>query len=109
MDLDREKRRQAIHVIISDSLIAFFVVVIVVVLLAIVIGYRINSDFSLEQNGLVQLQTVPSNATVIIDGETELGHTKLSKMLPGGPKTVRALPSIYGKARIQTPVGQGKS
>lgn len=88
MDLDREKRRQAIHVIISDSLIAFFVVVIVVVLLAIVIGYRINSDFSLEQNGLVQLQTVPSNATVIIDGETELGHTKLSKMLPGGEHEV---------------------
>ena len=88
MDLDREKRRQAIHVIISDSLIAFFVVVIVVVLLAIVIGYRINSDFSLEQNGLVQLQTVPSDATVIIDGETELGHTKLSKMLPGGEHEV---------------------
>lgn len=88
MDLDREKRRQAIHVIISDSLIAFFVVVIVVVLLAIVIGYRINSDFSLEQNGLVQLQTVPSDATVMIDGGTEMAHTRLSKMLPGGEHEV---------------------
>ena len=88
MDLDREKRRQAIHVIISDSLIAFFVVVIVVVLLAIVIGYRINSDFSLEQNGLVQIQTVPSDASVMIDGNTELAHTRLSKMLPGGEHEV---------------------
>ena len=88
-DIEKIRRRRAIKVIITDIFLACCVLAISFILIAAVAGWRINSDFSVEQNGLVSIHTKPTEATVIIDGTDQYQKTNMSKMLSGGKHTVR--------------------
>lgn len=83
-DIETIRRKRTIKVLITDIFMACSVAAIVFVLVAVVAGWRINSDFTVEQNGLVSIKTKPSGATVFIDGEEQFQSTNMSKMLPGG-------------------------
>ena len=88
-DIEKIRRRRAIKVIITDIFLACCVLAISFILIAAVAGWRINSDFSVEQNGLVSVHTKPTDATVFIDGKEQYQRTNMSKMLSGGKHTVK--------------------
>ena len=54
----------------------------------IVSGYWFNSDFKIVQDGFLQVYTVPSGATVDVDGNVWFARTNASQMLSKGKKTV---------------------
>ena len=83
-DIEKLRRKRAIKVILTDIFMACSVIAIVFILVAAVAGWRINSDFTVEQNGLVSIKTKPTGASVIIDGENQFQNTNMSKMLSGG-------------------------
>lgn len=83
-DIETLRKKRAIKVIITDLFMAFSVVAIVIILVAAVAGWRINSDFTVEQNGLVSIKTHPTGAKVIIDGKEDFQVTNTRIMLPGG-------------------------
>lgn len=88
-DIEKIRRKRAIKVIITDIFLACCVLFISFILIAAVAGWRINSDFQIEQNGLVSVHSKPVDATVIIDGKPQYQKTNMSKMLPGGKHTVK--------------------
>ena len=84
MDRAKSKKIRNIRVIITNLFMCLSVVVIVFVLMMIAMGFTFTENGKLEQAGLVQLASHPSDATVTIDGDAQFGHTEFSKMLSGG-------------------------
>ncbi len=83
-DLEELRRKRAIKVVLTDIFMALSVVAIVCILVAVVAGWRINSDFSIQQNGLAAIKTSPAGAKIIIDGDEQSLQTNARIMLPGG-------------------------
>ncbi len=83
-DIDTLRKKRAIKVITTDIFMAVSVVLIVFILVAAVAGWRINSDFTVEQNGLVSIKTRPNGAKIIIDEKDNNQSTNARIMLPGG-------------------------
>lgn len=90
MDVDKKKKLRNLKVIISEAIMVLAVIITVAVLAFIVSGYWINSDFEVERQGMLQISSVPTGATVNIDGEDSswLQRTNTSKVLPSGKHTV---------------------
>lgn len=85
MDIERQKKRQSLRVIISEVIMVLAVIVTVTILAFIVSGYWINSDFKVERQGMLQISSIPSGANVEIDGDTSwLQRTNTSKVLTSG-------------------------
>ena len=84
MDIDKRKRNRMIRVIFVDIIMSLAVVALVFVLVAIVEGWRLSSNLKLEQNGLAQIESLPTGAKVIIDGKQDFNETNISKLLPAG-------------------------
>lgn len=86
MDLDSKKKRQSLKVIISEAIMVLAVIITVTILAFIVSGYWINSDFEVERQGMLQISSIPTGATINIDGETSswLQRTNTSKVLSSG-------------------------
>ena len=87
-DIETIRRRRAIKVIITDIIMAVSVVAIVAILVAAVAGWRINSDFTVEQNGLLSVKTFPAGAKIIVDDKELEQVSNFSKMLSGGKHNV---------------------
>lgn len=88
MDYDKQHRRQILHVAITEVVMTLSVVILTVVFAMIVSGYWFNSDFKIVQDGFLQVYTVPSGATVDVDGDVWFARTNASQMLSKGKKTV---------------------
>lgn len=88
MDKERRKKIQTTKLIITEIFMLVIVVLTVVILTFIVMGYRLNKEGKLEQSGLVQVESVPTGAAVIIDGEVLPNETNTSKILPEGSHTI---------------------
>lgn len=84
MDFDEKKRRQLIRVIIAEVGMVLSVIAIVVVAVLAAMGFMISSNGAIEQSGLMQLHTMPTGATVQIDGNTLFSRTNLSRTLTAG-------------------------
>lgn len=89
MDKERRKKIQTTKLIITEIFMLVVVVLTVVILTFIVMGYHLNEDGKLEQSGLVQVDSFPTGATVVIDDETLPNETNTSKILPKGEHTVK--------------------
>lgn len=89
MDKERRKKIQTTKLIITEIFMLVIVVFTVVILTFIVMGYHLNEDGKLEQSGLVQVDSIPTGAKVVIDGEVLPNETNTSKILPEGEHTVR--------------------
>ena len=89
MDIDKIKRRQSLKVIISEAIMVLAVILMVAILAFIVSGYWLNSDFQIERQGLLQLYSAPTGASVEIDGSSSwLQKTNTSKVLSSGEHTI---------------------
>ena len=65
------------------------VIITVIILGFVVSGYWLNSNFEVERQGMLQIYSTPTGASVEIDGETSwLQRTNTSKVLASGEHTV---------------------
>lgn len=65
------------------------VAITVVVLALVVSGYWLNSDFKVQRQGMLQVYSAPTGASVEVDGDTLwLQRTNTSKVLPSGEHSV---------------------
>ena len=97
MDVDKKKKLRSLKVIISEAIMVLAVIITVAVLAFIVSGYWINSDFEVERQGMLQISSVPTGATVNIDGEDSswLQRTNTSKVLTSGEHTITLTKEDY--------------
>jgi hypothetical protein len=73
------KKRERIMRVISYSTMTLSVLVIVSVVTFLLLGYRLDTDNGrIEQSALLQFETIPSGATVTIDGK-QLGQKTSTK------------------------------
>lgn len=84
MDKERRKKIQTTKLVITEIFMLVTIVVTVVVLTFIVMGYHLTEDGKLEQSGLVGVDSIPTGATVFVDGESLENKTNTSKILPEG-------------------------
>lgn len=83
-------RQHAIRVIISEVIMVFAVIVTVIVLALIVSGYWLGEGLRVERNGMLQISSMPTGATVTVDGSEWgwLDRTNASKVVSSGEHTV---------------------
>jgi hypothetical protein len=95
MDRVKPKKIRNIRVIATNLFMCLSVVVIVFILMMIAMGFTFSESGKLEQAGLAQLVSYPSDASVTIDGESQFGHTEFSKMLSSGTHQIAITKSGY--------------
>ena len=94
MDLEKQKRNQLIKVIITEILMVLAIIPIVVLLTLLAMGYRLCEDLSLEQSGLIQVNSIPNGAMVKVDGKDKF-RTDASRMLTGGSHNIEITKDGY--------------
>lgn len=95
MDIEKRKRNRMIRLIVTEVVMVVAIVLIVGVLVAVANGWRLNKNLGVEQNGLVQINSLPNGATIEIDGETLFAKTDASKMLMSGKHLVKLTKNGY--------------
>lgn len=89
MDLEKRARRQSLRVIISESIMVITVILTVIILALIVSGYWLNSDFKVERQGMLQINSIPTGANITVDGDSPwFQRTNTSKILSSGKHEV---------------------
>lgn len=82
MDPEKRAKRQSLKLIISESIMVIAVVAMVIVLAFLVSGYWVGDGFKVERQGMLQISSVPTGATVAVDGEAPwFQRTNTSKVL----------------------------
>ena len=96
MDPDQFKK-QNIKVIVSEAFMVIAVIITVIVLALLVSGYWLNSNFEIERNGMLQISSIPTGASVEIDDQASswLERTNSSKILSSGPHSVKLTKDGY--------------
>ncbi len=89
MDLEKRARRQSLRVIISEIIMVLAVAAMVAVLALVVSGYWLNADFKVERQGMLQIYSIPTGASVEVDGDAPwFQRTNTSKILSSGEHTI---------------------
>ncbi len=73
-----------IRVIIAEVGMVLSVIAIVVVAIMLAMGFFISGNGQIEQSGLMQIHSLPTGATVELDGSTLFSRTNLSRTMPAG-------------------------
>lgn len=81
MDYEEKKKKQLIRVLVAEAGMVISVVAIVVVATLAAMGFFISSEGGLEQSGLMQIHSLPTGATVELDGSVLFSRTNLSKTM----------------------------
>lgn len=89
MDRAHKKRMETVRLIITETIMVVAVVFTVILLTFIAMGYNLNKDGELGQSGLVQIRSLPTGATIAIDGDTILAKTNTSRLLSAGEHTIK--------------------
>lgn len=84
-----QKRRQLIRVIIAETGMVLAIIAIVVVSLLITMGFWVGRNGQIEQSGLIQIHSLPTGASVTLDGNTLFSRTNLSRSLSAGTHNVK--------------------
>ncbi len=95
MDREQRKRRQKILTILAETFMVFAVIAIVVVMTLVAMGYKFGKEGEIEQSGLMQLHTMPTGATVEIDGKTLFARSNLSESLSPGDHFIKITKDGY--------------
>lgn len=98
MDLEERERRKKQHmirVIIAEAGMVFAVVAIVAVATMAAMGFFVSGDGSIEQSGLAQIHSIPTGATVELDGSVLFARTNLSRTIPEGEHNLKISRTNY--------------
>lgn len=87
--IEDKKRRQKIKVILAELAMVVSVAAIVAVALLAAMGFFVNSEGGIEQSGLVQIHSLPTGASVTLDGSTLFARTNLSRTIAEGEHEVK--------------------
>lgn len=88
MDYEEKKKKQFIRVLIAEAGMVISVLVIVVVATLAAMGFFISNS-GIEQSGLMQIHSLPTGATVELDGHALFSKTNLSKTMSAGEHTLK--------------------
>lgn len=108
MDYEEKKKRQLVRVIIAEVGMVISVIAIVVVATMAAMGFFISDRGTIEQSGLIQIRSLPTGATVELDGATLFARTNLQRSVAPGEhylklsregydtweKTIKMLPGV---------------
>lgn len=86
---EQRRRRQLIKVIIAEVGMVLSVIAIVVVATLAAMGFFVTSSGKIEQSGLIQIHSMPTGATVELDGSTIFSRTNLSRSLTAGEHSLK--------------------
>ena len=90
MDLEKRARRQSLKIIISESIMVITVVLMVVILAFVASGYWVGADFKVERQGMLQISSIPTGASVEVDGDAPwFQRTNTSKVLSSGEHEIK--------------------
>ncbi len=92
---ERQKRQHMIKVVIAEAGMVFAVVAIVAVAMLASMGFFVSSDGSIEQSGLAQIHSMPTGASVELDGSTLFSRTNLSRTISAGEHNIKMTRSGY--------------
>lgn len=84
MDYEEKKRRQLVRIIIAEVGMVISVIAIVVVATMAAMGFFISDRGTIEQSGLLHLRSLPTGATVELDGVTLFARTNLQRSVAPG-------------------------
>ena len=88
MDRERKKHWRTVKLVFTEILMVIAVIVTVIFLTFIAMGYNLNKNGELGQQGIVQIQSRPSGATIQIDEDILFQRTNTAKMLSAGRHNV---------------------
>ena len=108
MDPD-QFRKQNFKVIISEVFMVVAVIITVIVLALLVSGYWLNSNFEIERNGMLQISSIPTGASVEIDGQASswLERTNSSKILTSDTHSVKLTKDGYDSWSKDITIAEG--
>ena len=92
---ERRKKRQFIKVVIAEVGMVIATVSVVIVSTLASMGFFVASDGTIEQSGLIQIHSIPTGATVDLDGSTLFPRTNLSRTLAPGKHNIRLTKNGY--------------
>ncbi|MBR0488063.1 PEGA domain-containing protein [Candidatus Saccharibacteria bacterium] len=96
MDPEARMRKQSRRVIISEVIMVISVVLMVAILALLVSGYWLNSDFTVERQGMLQISSFPTGANVEVDGDAPwYQRTNTSKVLSSGEHSIKLVKDGY--------------
>lgn len=85
----QQKRRQFIKVIIAEIGMVISVILIVVIAVLASMGFFVSSDGTIEQSGMMQIHSLPTGASIELDGSTLFSRTNTSKTLTSGEHKIK--------------------
>ena len=89
MDSEKRAKRQSLRIIITEAIMVVSVILMVAILALLVSGYWLNSDFEVERQGMLQISSVPTGASVAVDGDAPwYQRTNTSKVLSSGEHAI---------------------
>lgn len=97
-EIKKRRKKRAIKVFITESLMVVAVICLVVLTTMIATGYNVkpSDDGLIERTGLVAIQTIPTGANIAIDGEEIFGWTNLSRSMTQGEHEIKLYKDGYG-------------
>lgn len=108
MDIEQQRKRQAIKVIFSEAVMFLAVIIVMVILVMIVSGYWINQDFKIERQGMIQINSLPTGADIVVDGESGwMQRTNGSKIVASGEHDVEIRKEGYSSWKKHVYVSDG--
>ncbi len=108
MDIEQQRKRQAIKVIFSEAVMFLAVIIVMVILVMVVSGYWINQDFKIERQGMIQINSLPTGADIVVDGESGwMQRTNGSKIVASGEHDVEIRKEGYSSWKKHVYVSDG--
>ena len=108
MDAESRARRQSLRVIVSEIIMVITVIVTVAILALLVSGYWLNSNFELERQGMLQINSIPTGASVEVDGDAPwFQRTNTSKVLSSGEHEIVLAKDGYDSWSKTVTIGEG--
>lgn len=95
MERERRKRRQVIRLIITEIIMVIAIIISVILLTMLAMGYNVNKEGEVDQQGIAQINSHPTGAIVNIDGGDILPHTNTSRLLSAGEHKIRLTRDDY--------------
>ncbi len=89
MDYEEKRRKQALRIFVAEAGMVISVIIIVIIAVMAAMGFFISSNGQIGQSGLVQLHSLPTGASVELDGSTLFARTNLSRTLSEGEHTFK--------------------
>lgn len=89
MNDDKKRKRRLMKLIGAQVVMVVAALVTMVFFVFWAMGYKLNKEWQLEQNGLIHVVSSPSGAEVSVDGQRNFMRSGISKMASAGVHRVR--------------------